>query len=164
LNQRERSETEISGKESSEAKVMVVGIGNRLRGDDGVGCEIVTLLQEERIEAIEAGAVPENFIGVIVRRKPEMVLLVDACDFGAPGGEFRLFSSEEIERLNFKGFSSHTLPLNMFAQLISDTCGAQVWLLGIQPESITLGAGLSTTVAAALPRVVDFIRQWLKGL
>lgn len=149
--------------EDTKCGVMVVGVGNQWRGDDGVGCRVAHLLQEQGVRAVDAGTVPENFLGVIERANPERVLLVDACDFGAIAGEFRIFAAEELDRLDFKGFSTHTLPLNMLARLITETCGARVWLLGVQPGRVASGEGLSAPVETALPRIIDFVRQWLKG-
>lgn len=146
--------------EDQKGDVVVVGIGNRWRGDDGIGCKIARLLQEQGWKAIDAEMVPENFLGVIARENPARVLLVDAGDFGGVAGEFRIFAADELGRLNFRGFSTHTLPLNMLAKLISSLCGARVWLLAVQPESVAAGEELSPVVEAALPQIIDFLRHW----
>lgn len=148
--------------EEQKGDAVVVGIGNRWRGDDGIGCKVARLLQEQGLKAIDAEMVPENFLGVIARENPRRVLLVDACDFGGVAGEFRIFAADELDRLNFSGFSTHTLPLNMLAKLISSLCGARVWLLGVQPESVAGGEKLSPIVEAALPKIIDFLQHWLE--
>ncbi|MGQ9678274.1 MAG: hydrogenase 3 maturation endopeptidase HyCI [bacterium] len=149
--------------ESTQRDTIVVGVGNRWRRDDGVGCRVATLLQEQGLEVIDAEMVPENFLEVIIRDKPARVLFVDACDFGGTPGEFRIFTIEELEGLKFSGFSTHTLPLKLLAELINTGCGAQVWFLGIQPDDIAVGEGLSHPVESALPQIVDFLRKWLKS-
>lgn len=146
---------------------VVVGIGNVLRGDDGIGCRAVRLLQEAGgfhpagVKLIDAETVPENYLGVLIREKPDRVLLVDACDFGGRPGEARIFAFSELRRLELRGFSTHTLPLNMLAEVIAGATGARVWLLGVQPQTVRDTRELSPAVAGALPRVAALIRQWL---
>jgi hydrogenase 3 maturation protease len=151
------------------SKVLVLGVGNRLKGDDGVGCWVVDLLNSlpapqgkgaMAIEAIDAGTVPENYLGLIVDRKPERVLIVDACLFEGKPGAFCLFDRARLENLMLPNFSTHTPPLSLIAQLIFETTGAEVYLLGIQPQRRNFGAGLSQALSAALPEIVSFIQEW----
>ncbi len=146
---------------------VIVGIGNRFRGDDGVGCRVVELLaeaawvKEQGVLVLDAGPVPENFIGKISRAKPARVLLVDACTFGGAPGEFRLFASGDLDGLMVPGFSTHTVALDALVALLAQESGAMVWLLGIQPATGSAGAGLSPALARTLPAVVEFIRRWV---
>jgi len=151
------------------SKVLILGVGNRLKGDDGVGCRVVDLLNTLpafkkkgtlEIEAIDAGTVPENYIGLIVDKKPERVLIVDACLFEGKPGTFRLFDRARLENLRLPNFSTHTPPLSLIAQLIFETTGAEVYLLGIQPHRRNFGEGLSQALSAALPEIVSFIQEW----
>lgn len=155
-------------------KTIVVGVGNRLRCDDGVGCLIIDLLKERRmvdsclcgndrtdIEVIDTGAVPENYIEPIIEKKPERVIFVDACLFDGKPGEFRLFGPESFEKLDLPNFSTHTLPLNLIAQLINAATGAKVYLLGIQPYQRGTGEKLSPVLASALPAILSYIQHWI---
>lgn len=148
-------------------KTIVVGVGNRLRCDDGVGCQIIDLLKEgcgkgrTDIEVLDAGTVPENYIEPIIEKNPQRVLFVDACLFGGSPGEFRLFESESFEKLALPNFSTHTLPLNLLAELINVDTGARVYLLGIQPYQRGIGEKLSPVLASALPSILSYIQQWI---
>ena len=65
-------------------KVLLLGVGNRLRGDDGVGSYLVKRLQKKmKIPLIDASDVPENYIGPIENSGANLVLVVDAADIGA---------------------------------------------------------------------------------
>lgn len=73
----------------------VVGIGNELRGDDALGCEVARRLLPIAQDhpdwlIIDAGPVPENFSGVLRRFAPQRIFLVDAALMGEPPGAIRL--------------------------------------------------------------------------
>ncbi|MGQ9707334.1 MAG: hydrogenase 3 maturation endopeptidase HyCI [bacterium] len=148
------------------SKVLILGVGNRHQGDDGVGCRVIDLLNSTlnsnlRPLAIDAETVPENYLGLIIKIKPERVLIVDACLFGGEPGEFRLFDSTSFENLACPVFSTHAPPLNLIAQLLIESTEAQVYLLGIQPYQRGFGEKLSPVLTNALPRIVRFIQEWL---
>ncbi len=147
-----------------------MGIGNRLRGDDGVGVVIAERLREDKrvdgqmVLVFEAGTVPENYLVPIIQEMPRQVILIDACDFGGAPGEFRLFSRDELAHLQLKGFSTHTLPLNMLAEMLGQETSSPVWLLGVQPAQTAPGAALSPPVSAAVPGIIDFLLSRLADL
>ncbi|MEO0070416.1 MAG: hydrogenase 3 maturation endopeptidase HyCI [candidate division WOR-3 bacterium] len=144
-------------------KILIVGVGNRLRCDDGVGSHIVDLFKErvKDVEVIDAGTVPENYLESITQKRPQRVLIVDACLFDGKPGEFRLFDLESFENLHFPNFSTHTLPLNLIAQLIITKTNAKVYLLGIQPAQRGFGEKLSPVLSATLPKILNYIEEWI---
>ena len=75
------------------SKTVIVGIGNILKGDDGVGPLICQQLHNNQIcaELIDAGTVPENYIQPIVRKAPQNLIVIDAIDFGAAPGTINIF-------------------------------------------------------------------------
>ena len=143
---------------------VVVGVGNRLRGDDAVGPMVIDeLAGSDGLALIDAGSAPENHLEPIVRLKPGLVVFVDACDFRGSPGEFREFGREELDRLAGGLVSTHTLPLTMTVVLLGQQVEAEIALLGIQPERLDFNAGLSEPVRAALPRVADYLRRRVGG-
>ena len=146
----------------TERRTVVLGVGNRMRGDDAVGCLVCDELKEFAGAVVFDGELaPENYIIPILDFGPSRVMIVDACDFGGKPGEFRLFSREDIDRLAGGLVSTHTLPLTMTAAMLDQQLDAEIVLLGIQPAAIEFGAGLSEPVSAALPRLVQSIRDWV---
>ncbi|OYD16078.1 hypothetical protein CH330_03725 [candidate division WOR-3 bacterium JGI_Cruoil_03_51_56] len=142
-------------------KAVILGIGNRMRGDDAVGSLVVDELAGIRgLEVIDVRTAPENYIEPVSRLEPKKVLIVDACNFGGRPGEFRLFNPEEIDRLAGGIVSTHTLPLSMTIALLEKNLKAEIRVLGVQPASIEFDAGLSEPVAKVVPGLVSFIRQW----
>ena len=139
----------------------VVGVGNTMKGDDGFGPAVVAALGDvEGITCIDAGMVPENWLGPIARSSPASILIVDAADLGEPPGTLRLVAPDALDDV---GVSTHGLPLGFFFQLLADQCGAPARLLGVQPESIGFGEGLSEPALGAVRRAADLIRAAMRN-
>jgi len=133
----------------------IVGIGNELKGDDGVGPFLCHLLgRKVSAKLIDAGTVPENHIQPIIRTKPENLLVIDAVDFGAEAGSARLFGSEEISSVVM---STHSLSPRLFIDLIRREIEVKVLFLGIQPEQMQLGQGLSPVVQSTAEQIAEIL-------
>jgi hydrogenase 3 maturation protease len=137
----------------------ILGIGQELNGDDGVGPAVVHALHprvagREDVLLIEAGPAPENFTGVLRRFAPHTVLLVDAAQMDEPPGTLRWLNAQAAT-----GFSasSHTLPLSVLASYLEGEMGCRVEVLGVQVKDTRLGAGLSVEVEEAVARAVEAI-------
>lgn len=139
--------------------MVVLGIGNALKADDGVGPLVAQMLQERHPDVVfDTGQTPENFLGPIRRARPETIVLVDAADFGGEPGEIRLASAAEVHGLML---GTHAAPLSMFMAAISEETGAEVRLIAIQAMSTTLGGEMSEQVAAAVRDLVTALEALL---
>ncbi len=160
------------GDSPQNRSVVILGVGNRLRGDDAIGCVLCDELKgtvpawglSPEPHVIDCGDTPENYVEPVAKLAPCRILVIDCCDFGAEAGEFRLFSRPEIEELSYGLLSTHTLPLSLTVELLSVETGAAIELLGIQPERIEFGEEMSEPVQRALPAVVEFVRNWARVL
>ena len=143
-------------------RLVVLGIGNPLRGDDAVGLRVIQNLSEKTLENVlllECDTVPENYISKIEEFNPTHVLMIDAAQLNEEAGTSRLISIEEIARVTL---STHTLPLSFVAEIIKQNTGADVILLGIQPESIEFKEGLSPKLQKATRKIADLIIEVIK--
>ncbi|MCX8170900.1 MAG: hydrogenase maturation peptidase HycI [Candidatus Bathyarchaeota archaeon] len=132
------------------SKLVILGVGNVLRGDDALGPEFISRLMgklPKKVKLIDGGVMPENFIGHIRRFKPSHVLLIDAADFGGKPGEIRLIPPEQISSV---ALSTHSIPLHILAELIGRYVGAKVMLLGVEPKSLNLGEDVSPEVKKSI--------------
>jgi hydrogenase 3 maturation protease len=138
-------------KATVRGKVCVVGVGNRMRGDDGVGSLLIDRLPaRHRDRGIDAGMTPENYLGKVARLAPDTVVMVDAVDFGADPGAVRVLDPRALPE---GSLSTHALSLGMAAEYLDRRMGAKVVLVGIQPGSVDLGEALSPAVGRALESV-----------
>jgi hydrogenase 3 maturation protease len=136
------------------SKTVIVGIGNILKGDDGVGPMVCQQLQEAKVcaELIDAGTVPENYIQRIIKKRPQNLLIIDAIDFSALPGTISIFKPE---RLNSTAFSTHTLSPCLFAEIVSRNIKVDVYFAGIQPAYTRLGESMSLQVCQAVRQLAQ---------
>ena len=142
---------------------IVLGIGNRLGGDDAAGTCVVDMLNQRwkrtnaslfiEIMAIDTGTVPESYTSVIRQRQPDLLILVDAADMGLPPGALRIIPPEKISILSF---STHHMPLSMFVSYVKEFCG-KILLVGVQPEGTAMGKYLSKVVRKSVKELVEAI-------
>ncbi len=149
------------------AKILVIGVGNRMRADDAVGPLAIERLKESGNlpsdwMLIDAGEVPENALGLVEKEKPDRVLLIDACDWNAEPGEVRFFTSEEILKLPIRTISTHGLPLSFWVKMtLTDYPDLKIELLGIQAGNLTFNQHLTPQVSAVLERIEELVREHL---
>lgn len=135
-------------------KIVFVGVGNRFRGDDAVGPMVIDLLAGLVPHAIDAGSAPENATGAIKKLKPKAIVLIDALIFkDAPPGSAFIVESDEIAQRGF----SHTLSLDFIMDYLKAETGADVFLIGIQPEYVDDYEGLSSGLGDTLKKIVAAI-------
>jgi len=142
---------------------IVLGIGNRLGGDDAAGTLVVDMLTQRQhktktlysreITIIDAGTAPESYTSVIRQRRPDLLILVDAADMGLPPGALRTIPPEKISVLSF---STHHMPLSMFISYVEEFCG-EVLLIGVQPERTEMGERISKAVRKSMMELAGAI-------
>lgn len=120
-------------------RCVVVGVGNELRGDDAAGRRLAERLEgKTRAVVFVGGDVPEDYAVRVADERPEVVLLLDAAAMDLPPGACRLLAAEEIPPV--PGVT-HRPSLEMFAAFVRLDCGADTYLLAIQPNMARLGVG-----------------------
>jgi hydrogenase maturation protease len=144
------------------ADLLILGLGNPLRGDDGVGPRVVDLLKREGLpagkEAIDAGAAGFELLDLL--DGPQRVIIVDAADVGLEAGQFARFTPDEVELGRAAGKpASHQAGLAEVLALARALARPlpEIVILGVQPGSLDWGAGLTAEVNAALPLLVEAI-------
>ena len=145
--------------------VLVLGIGNTLKGDDAVGPYVAAQLRTSVPEpgggrrapviAIDCGTVPENYTSIVRKMQPDCLVLVDAADMSLDPGCVRIIPKERAGAL---ALSTHGMPLSLFIDYVRGLCG-EVMLVGIQPRGMSLGDGLSAPARAAADWLLNVIRE-----
>jgi len=130
---------------------LFVGIGNVLHYDDGVGVYIAQkLIERKNFRILNAEISIENYIGKINEINPDILVLIDSVHFNKKPGYSRLISADKLIDLTT---STHHVSLRK----IRDFFHAQVYILGIQPDRISFGEGLSLPVQKKANLVVKII-------
>ena len=152
-------------------KEVILGIGNTLKGDDGIGVHVVERINEylkeveqkskqvksagtkREIIAVNCGTAPENYTSSVREHVPDRLILVDAAEMGLSPGSYRIIPPEKI---GVMCISTHNMPLSLFTSYVSDFCRGIV-LIGIQPASMDFGAALSSVVRRSGDDVANLI-------
>lgn len=137
-------------------RIAWVGVGSELNGDDAAGLWVIRglapmLKGEPHILCLESGVNPENALGPLRKFEPDLVVMVDAADFGEAAGSIRFIDSREVDGISF---STHSLPLNLITAYLGSELDCPVWLLGIQPESLEFAAPLTIEVQNAVDEII----------
>lgn len=135
----------------------VIGIGNLLRADDGVGIHVVDRLKEERPD-IEAVDVSTSEIGILdYLRGREKVVIVDAIITEAEPGTIHKIVPENLDTDAF--LRSHSLNLSgvlrLGSRLYPDEFPKKLVILAVEAEDIkSFSTSLTDRVESAIPRLL----------
>ena len=143
-------------------KLIVLGVGNELKSDDGVGPSIIKKLIAENIEKdnllfINAETVPENFTGKIRKEKPTHVIIVDACLMGGKPGDIKIVDKDDFVNI---GISTHSMSLSYFVKYLEKDSDFKIIFVGIEPETMDWG---ETPTESVEKTAFEFI-ELLKGI
>jgi len=131
-----------------QGRVCLMGLGNVDCGDDGFGVRLAEELLEAGVpDVVVAGTTPEDDVGRIAGQGFDLLVFLDAVEFGASPGSVVLLNAEEI-CARYPQISTHKISLAVLAKWARATGKTKVWLLGVQPQSVRPGETLTPTVSA----------------
>jgi len=136
----------------------VLGIGNALLRDDGIGCHVAHALEEihlNDVKIIDGGTCPDVLQFV---KDTDKLVIVDAVKGGGPPGQIYRFNIEDIA-LELKPFLSlHDIGLVDNLMLIKPwhSMGETV-IIGVEPKEIEWGLELSPELQDKIPQIIDAV-------
>lgn len=140
---------------------VLLGVGNRLRGDDGAGSLLAARLAARGVDrAFDGGTAPENYCERVASLAPRTVFIADAACFGGREGEVRLLDPRS---LGAGAFSTHGVSLRPLAAYLEERCGCRVVVVGIQPAAARDGERISPAVMGAVAELEDCFAGLLAG-
>jgi len=160
----ERSYTHFMTEKRSVRPILVLGVGNLLIKDEGVGIHFAQSFQKRElppdVEVMEGGARGIDLLPLFEGRK--LVVIVDCARMGEKPGTMRTFSAKEIIEKR-SGFSLHGASLASTLDLGQRLSSLpEVVVVGIEPEVVDLGIGLSDTVEQILEKVEKIVREIIR--
>ncbi len=159
-----------SGPAAARGDVLVAGMGNTLRGDDGFGPAVTEALAERGpppgVRLIEVGIGGMHLVQELLDGYRALIL-IDAADRGAEPGTLFVLRPEVPDLRTLPPEESRELLADMHFTVPSrallmaralDALPENVWMIGCQPEGEpALGIGLSPRVRAAVDRAVELV-------
>ena len=154
---------------SGSIRTLVVGVGNTLLSDEGVGVVICKKLMEEKqpagVEVYDAGVALSD---VLIRfDKVERLIIIDAVQgCGNPGDVYCL----DLNELKGQGHNSccaaslHEIGVLEAIELaeLAGWRATNITIIGIEPEKLEAGMELSDTIKSKVPAIMSFIRTEIR--
>lgn len=154
------------GQKSTE--MLVLGIGNILNHDEGVGVHVVRALQEkypdpDNFTIFDGGTLGLNLLPLV--DDATHLLVIDAVDGGKAPGTIIELEGEDIPLFGGARLSEHQVTFQevLGLAMLRESLPPNLHLIGVQPEDISVGIGMSDVVAAALPTMIARAEAVLAG-
>jgi hydrogenase maturation protease len=152
-----------------ELTVTILGLGNILMSDEGIGVHTVNEFQNrysvpEYVEIVDGGAAGLDLIPFIEGR--EKVLMVDAVNFDREPGYIDVLENEAIPAKITTKASLHHLGLMDVLSIVkmSGNYPKDLCLIGIQPRSLELGLDMTPEIwdkkEELIERMIQKLREW----
>ena len=142
----------------------LMGLGNVDYGDDGFGVRLAEDLANADVPGVVvAGTTPHRSLGRALERCPAHLIFADALEFGGVPGAAVFFDAAMITA-KLPQVSTHKISLGLLAKYAEADGKTKAWLLGVQPESLKPGQGLTPTVQVTLEILREIIASSLKTL
>ena len=149
--------------------VVVVGCGNPLRGDDGVGIHVLHAVAARaslypQAEFVDFGTAGFGLLHVLAGRRKAVI--VDCARMGLAPGSLRRFATDQVRsRQDPPALPSHEGDLLGLLEIARNAglCPPTVVILGIEPASLEPGLDLSPPLAGRVPEYADAVERELRN-
>lgn len=152
-------------------RVLVLGVGNTLLGDEAVGVRIVAALasrrpQPDAVEFVDGGTLSFTLAGTIAAH--DALIVIDAAELGAAPGTIQVFQDERMDAFlgGNRRQSVHEVSLLDVLAIarLEGLLPARRALIAIQPQRIEWSESLSPAVAGALERACAIAWELIEEL
>lgn len=144
-------------------KAVILGVGNTLRSDDGVGSILASRLKDQVPFCVfDAGESPENYLEKIIKEAPQTVVIIDAVDFGGSPGAFNEIDGRRLKTPNL--FSTHNASLSLAINYLQSNLRVDIIILIIQPKSTAFGENLSPEIISTLEKLENWFLRLAKDI
>ena len=148
-------------------KTLVLGIGNLLIGDEGVGCKAVEELSRRytlpaAVECVDGGTAGFGLLSMIDSKGH--LILIDALRNDRPPGTVVMVEDEHVPRAFLARTTPHQLGICdvLAAAQLCDAMPKRLTLYGIEPKQLDVGIGLSPEVEAGMEKTIGAVVEQLR--
>jgi hydrogenase maturation protease len=148
-------------------KITVLGIGNILLSDEGVGVHVANKLSAislpEHVSVVEGGTDGFRLLNIIT--ETEHLIVIDAVKGGGEPGSIYRFDIDDV-RACPSGFKTSVHQIGILEVIdLSGLIGKtpRTTIIGIEPKSLEMGMELSPEISEKIPRIIDLVLAELNG-
>ncbi|MCB2295931.1 HyaD/HybD family hydrogenase maturation endopeptidase [Clostridium algoriphilum] len=144
---------------------VILGIGNILLQDDGVGVHVIKQLENEKlpstIELVDGGTSTLDTLGLFLDYKK--VIVVDCLRAGLKPGTIYKIKPEDIKNYKKENLSIHDVQILDVARMANMMDKyPEVIIFGIEPEKIAVDLEMTQTMVSIIPEIVSNIKKELE--
>ena len=146
--------------EEATPRIVVIGVGNLLLRDEGIGIHAVRALQEidlpPDIKLIDGGTSPDL---IAYTRAGDKMIIIDAAKAGGEPGAVYRFQPEDLAGGKGTLTSAHEMGVveNLKLMALTGNEPREIVIIGIEPKAIDWGTELSPELQAKLPEIVKVV-------
>ena len=154
-------------KDRSVSRIAIIGIGNPMMADDGIGPRLISELEgsDLGVDLIDMGTGGMQLVHVLAGY--DSVIIIDSADMGLSPGASRIFSPKEVVSLKeTRAYSLHDWDLMRSIEISGELGEApeSILILAVQPGSLDMSEGLSPEVERGIPAYIEGIRESMVAL
>lgn len=143
-------------------EIVVIGIGNLIKSDDGVGVQVVRRLEDKvgaGVELVEGSIYCADLFNIIEGK--DRAIFIDAIDAGDEPGAIFKFSPDQVKQKTSAPLSIHDFGLYelIVTSRLMGQCPEDITIFAVQVKNIEFGDQLTEQVAAAIPRVCELVLE-----
>ncbi len=149
-------------------ETIVLGLGNPLMGDEGIGIKLIEMLQSAsgdfpEADFVDAGTGGMSLLHLISGRKKAVI--IDCCIMGTEPGTIKQFTPDEVKTVKqLTHLSLHEVDIIKVIDLARQLgeCPEEIIFLGIEPETVSQQMELSEILTDRLPQYTETIKAQLQ--
>jgi hydrogenase maturation protease len=154
------------GEKSSPPKIVILGVGNLLLSDEGVGVHVANELLKTNlppeVSVIEGGTDGFRLLNIIT--EADRLIVIDALKGDAPPGSIYRFDIGEVQNAP-TGFKTSVHQIGILEVLdLSELIGKtpHTTVIGIEPKSLEMGMDLSPEIKTKIPKIIQLVLDELE--
>ena len=150
--------------ENNRNQITILGIGNTLYTDEGLGVHALAALEEkygtdQQVQLIDGSTDGMSLLGPV--EDTDYLIVIDAINAGKEGGHIIELHGDDIPAYYGIKMSIHQLGFQevLLAAKLRERYPKNIVMIGMQPTSLELGIGLSETNEAQLPKLLAVVER-----
>ena len=143
-------------------RTIIIGVGNLLQKDDGIGIHTVKALQKMQLPdgviTIDGGTSPDI---IACTRGGDKLIIIDAARAGGEPGAIYRFQPGDLEDEAGAALSVHEIGVaqNLKLMSLSGNEPAETVIIGVEPKEIDWGTGLSPELEEKIPEIIAVVLE-----
>jgi hydrogenase maturation protease len=149
----------------SPERIVIMGMGNLLLKDEGVGVHVIHVLRKKNlpknVELVDAGTATLDVLQML--SEVDKLIVIDAVKGGCASGTIYKFKPSNICSTNRTTISLHQLGFIEALSIVEKLGKApmDVTIIGIEPMEIAIGLELSPEIAERIPKIIQLVSEMI---